>query len=141
MKKLSLLSQTVAIALLAIPFSSQADSWSCRHDNNVREVHVQSESTTSDVPCSVVYKKLTEGVEDKVLWTAQNDAEYCTEKAKAFVEKQVGWGWTCVETIADENTANETDVAPAETAPATAPAETAAPEATPAATGSSITTP
>lgn len=137
MKKLSLLSQTVAIALLAIPFSSQADSWSCRHSNDVREIHVQSESATSDVPCSVVYKKLTEGVEDKVLWTAQNDASFCAEKARAFVEKQVDWGWTCVETIADEDTTTETEAAPAETAPA----KTAAPESSPAATGSSITTP
>ena len=154
MKKLSLLSQTVAIALLAVPFSSQADSWSCRHDNNVREVHVQSASATSDVPCSVVYKKLTEGVEDRVLWTAQNDAAYCADKAKAFIEKQVGWGWTCVETIADDGTTTatetETEEDPAETTPAeTAPAaatETAAPAAAmetaaPEETGSSITTP
>jgi len=126
MKKLSLLSQTVAITLLAIPFSSQAESWSCRHGNDVREIHIQTESASSPLPCSVVYKKLTEGVEDKVLWNATNDAGYCEEKAKAFVEKQIGWGWTCVETISDENTTTETDTAPAEKSEA-APTSDAAP--------------
>jgi len=130
MKNLSLLSQTVAIALLAIPFSSQAESWSCRHGNDVREIHIQTESASSPLPCSVVYKKLTEGVEDKVLWNATNDAEYCEEKAKAFVEKQVSWGWTCVETISDENSTTETETAPA-AAPEAAPASDAAPQTSP----------
>lgn len=108
MKTLSLLGPSAAIALLVIPFSSQAESWSCRHGNDVREIHIQTESPSSPVPCNVVYKKLTEGVEDRVLWNAQNDAGYCEEKAKAFVEKQISWGWTCVETI---NTTTETSSA------------------------------
>ena len=66
---------------------------------------MQSES--SPVPCSVVYKKLTEGVEDQVLWTAENDAGYCEDKAKAFVDKQIGWGWTCVETVSDDDIIEE----------------------------------
>ena len=83
---------------LLIPLTAHAESWSCRHGNDVREVHV--EQTTSDpVPCQVVYKKLTEGVEDQILWSAQNDASYCDFKAKGFVEKLEGWNWTCVETI------------------------------------------
>ena len=89
----------LAVSLLT-PLSAYADSWSCRHDNDVREVHVvrPAESLT---PCEVVYKKMTEGVEDQVLWNAQNDGAYCDDKAAAFVEKLEGWGWTCVETIAD----------------------------------------
>lgn len=106
MKKLSLVSQTAVIALLAIPFSSQAQSWSCKLDNNVREIHIQTESPSSPAPCSVVYKKVTEGAEDQTLWTAANDAGYCEEKAKAFVEKQVSWGWTCEETASGENGEN-----------------------------------
>ena len=108
MNKLSLLSQAVAISLLAIPFSTQAQTWSCILDNHVREIHIQTESPSSPVPCSVVYKKLTEGDEDKTLWDAQNDAGFCEEKAKAFVEKQVAWGWTCAEKVSDENPATET---------------------------------
>ena len=93
-----------ALSLIA-PFTAYADAWSCRHDNDVREVHMM-QTTDAPVPCQVVYKKLTEGVEDQVLWNAQNDASYCEEKAAAFVEKLEGLGWTCVETIQDESTAN-----------------------------------
>lgn len=100
--------QALGIAIIAIPFNLQADSWSCRHNNDVREIHIQRDSS-EPVPCSVVYKKLTEGVEDQVLWTAENDAEYCETKAKDFVEKQIGWGWTCVETIADDNSTDSTE--------------------------------
>jgi hypothetical protein len=108
MKKLSLVGQTVAIALLVIPFSSQAQSWTCKQGNNVREIHVQSESPSSPVPCSVVYKKPTEGVADKTLWNATSDASYCAEKAKAFVEKQVSLGWTCEEKAVGETTTTKT---------------------------------
>lgn len=88
-------------SLFLIPLSAHADSWSCSLGNDVREVHV--EQTTSDpVPCQVVYKKLTEGVEDQILWDAQNDSTYCEFKANAFVEKLESWGWVCVETIQDE---------------------------------------
>ena len=86
-----------AIALLATPFGSQAESWTCNMGNSVREIHIQTDTPSSPVPCSVVYKKVTEGAEDQTLWTAENDAGYCEEKAKAFVEKQVSWGWTCEE--------------------------------------------
>lgn len=91
----------ISAVLLLLPFAVNSESWSCRQDNDVREIHVTQESS-SPVPCSVVYKKLTEGVEDQVLWTAANDATYCLEKAQAFVDKQISWGWTCVETIADD---------------------------------------
>lgn len=96
--------QTLALftaALLVLPLAAFAESWSCRHGNDVREIHIQYDAS-SQVPCSVVYKKLTEGVEDQILWRAKNDANYCALKAQAFVDKQVGWGWTCVETIADD---------------------------------------
>ena len=88
------------VALLALPVSALADSWSCRHDNNVREVHIVR-TTAESVPCDVVYKKQTEGFEDQVLWHADNDEAYCDEQAKGFVAKLESWGWTCVETVSD----------------------------------------
>lgn len=94
------------VVLLLCPLAAQADSWSCRHDNNVREVHVVTADDTSPVPCEVVYKKLTEGAEDQVLWNAQNDGSYCSAKAIEFVAKLEGWGWTCVETIVETTTTN-----------------------------------
>jgi len=137
----------ILAGLLSIPFSLSAESWSCRHDNDVREIHIQYE-TDAPLPCNVVYKKLTEGVEDQVLWSASNDPNYCEEKARAFVDKQTAWGWTCVETISDNNdspdatteTTSDTatdDTDAATSSPATessatedAPAESSAPAAT-----------
>ena len=95
----------ILVILLLSPIGAQADSWSCRHDNDVREVHIMT-AGDGPVPCEVVYKKLTEGAEDQVLWDAQNDPNYCEAKATEFVAKLEGWGWTCVETIADSATTN-----------------------------------
>jgi len=98
MKRTSLFTLAAALALLAIPFSSQAaSSWSCKNGSNVREIHIQSQSPSSPVPCSVIYKKTTEGAADQTLWTASNDAGYCEQKAKALVEKLASLGWTCEE--------------------------------------------
>jgi len=91
----------LAAALLAAPVGAYADSWSCSHDNLVREVHIVR-TTSEPVPCQVVYKKPTEGVENQVLWNADNDDSYCEEKAKEFVTKLESWGWVCAETIRDE---------------------------------------
>ena len=93
----------ILAGVLLLPLSAHADSWSCRLGNDVREVHLEQLSS-APVPCQVVYKKLTEGVEDQVLWSAQNDATYCDFKANEFVEKLEGWGWICVETIRDDAT-------------------------------------
>ena len=90
--------QILALVSLAVPVSAYADSWSCSHGNDVREVHIVSTSSEA-VPCDVVYKKMTEGEEDKVLWSANNDASYCEDKAKGFVEKLGSWGWVCAETV------------------------------------------
>jgi hypothetical protein len=108
----------IAVCLPALPFNSVADSWSCRHNSNVREIHIQRE-TDAPVPCSIVYKKLTEGVGDQVLWRAENDPDFCQEKARAFVAKQEGWGWNCEEITKDEaaketSTTSEADTSVAE---------------------------
>jgi hypothetical protein len=108
MKKTSLYSLTAALAMIAIPFSSQAASWSCKHGDSVREVHIQTESPSSPVPCSVVYKKTTEGAADQTLWTAANDAGYCEEKAKGLVEKLTSLGWTCEEAMGGASTETKT---------------------------------
>ncbi len=104
MNKQNLLLATVLLSLSSGAF---ANSWSCRHNDNVREIHIETPSSAS-VPCSVVYRKLTEGVEDRVLWTAENDASYCLEKAQGLVDKQTGWGWTCVETLSEKNADDST---------------------------------
>lgn len=84
----------LALSLLA-PLSAYADSWSCSNGNLVREVHIEQPSS-APVPCSVVYKKPSEGIDDQVLWNAQKDASYCDEKASGFIVKLESWGWVCV---------------------------------------------
>ena len=98
-------SLSLLIAGLLLPLGAQADAWSCRHADNVREVYIERMSP-EPVPCEVVYRKLTEGAEDQVLYNAQHDETYCNVQAVAFVEKLESWGWTCVETIRDENSAD-----------------------------------
>ncbi len=91
-----------AALLFILPLSAHADSWSCSRDNDVREVHIEL-TTPSPVPCHVVYKKQTEGVEDEVLWSANNDDNYCDEKAQGLIAKLESFGWVCTETISDTN--------------------------------------
>jgi hypothetical protein len=93
--------QIFTVAIFAVPVSAYADSWSCSHDNLVREVHIVR-TTSAAVPCNVVYKKQTEGVEDQVLWSAENDEVYCAEKAKGLIDKLESNGWVCTETISDD---------------------------------------
>jgi len=95
--------RNITLALLIAPASAYADAWSCSHDNDVREVQIKR-STSSPVPCDVVYRKQTEGVEDQILWNANNDDSYCDEKAQGLVAKLETAGWVCTETISDENT-------------------------------------
>jgi hypothetical protein len=102
MQSKNLVLRILAVVLLVAPFAANADSWSCRQGNNVREVHVER-TGDNPVPCQVVYRKLTEGVEDQVLWNAQFDAGYCDSKATDFVAKLESYGWTCVETIREES--------------------------------------
>jgi len=93
--------QISVVVVFALPVSAYAESWSCSNDNLVREVHVVR--TNSDpVPCNVVYKKQTEGVEDQVLWSAENDEAYCIDKAKGLVATLEASGWVCTETIIED---------------------------------------
>ena len=92
----------LAMIVLLAPVAALADSWSCSQGNDVREVHIVR-SPPNPVPCEVLYRKLTEGVEDQVLWNAQHDASYCDDKARGLVSKLESFGWVCVETIRDES--------------------------------------
>lgn len=98
--------QILTVALLAAPLSVYAESWSCSHGNDVREVQIEH-PTDSPVPCNVVYKKQTEGVEDQILWNATSDDSYCEEKAQGFIAKLESWGWVCAETVSEEAVSEE----------------------------------
>lgn len=91
----------LAVILITTPLYAYADSWSCSRGNDVREVHIEL-TTSSPVPCHVVYKKQTEGFDDRVLWSANNDDSFCDEKAQALVAKLESSQWVCTETVKEE---------------------------------------
>jgi hypothetical protein len=96
--------QVAAILLLNVSVNVYADSWNCSHDDLVREVIVAYPQGGS-VPCDVVYKKQTEGVEDQVLWSAESEEGFCEEKARGLVAKLESSGWVCLETVSAESAA------------------------------------
>lgn len=102
--------QILIFSCFALPVSAYAESWSCSKSNDVREVHIER-TTSAPVPCHVLYKKLTEGVEDQIPWNANNDVTYCEEKARGLIAKLESVGWVCAETIRDNVKESSTDEA------------------------------
>ena len=80
-----------AAAPAATSESSAASGYSstvvstCTHDGQTRVITVGYDN-------EVTYEK-SSGVQ--TLWSARNERDYCLEKAKEFVAKQEGWGWSC----------------------------------------------
>ncbi len=64
----------------------------CTLDGAVRVITVIYDNPETGTVCEVSYEK-DSGTQ--VLWSANNDRDYCLGKAQAFVEKQRGWGWDC----------------------------------------------
>jgi len=99
----------------------------CSHGSQIRVIEV-AYTSEENVPCEVRYSK-EEG--SQTLWSATNKAGYCEEKAAAFVEKQIGWGWACEASI---NTATTDEAEIAAEAPVSSEVtatEIATPEAAP----------
>ena len=105
---MQLLHRTIQVAALlafSASFNVYADSWNCSQSDLVREVTIEYPEGGA-VPCNVVYKKHTEGVEDQVLWSALNEEGYCEEKAREFIVKLESLGWVCLETVSSDLTAD-----------------------------------
>lgn len=64
----------------------------CTNGDAERIISVVYDNEETGTVCEVTYEKAS-GVQ--TLWSANNERDYCLDKAKAFVEKQRGWGWTC----------------------------------------------
>jgi len=75
---------------------SSADSGNlvstCTNGDAQRIISVIYDNEETGTVCEVTYEKAS-GVQ--TLWSANNERDYCLDKAKAFVEKQRDWGWTC----------------------------------------------
>lgn len=66
----------------------------CTLDGAQRVITVMYDNPETGTACEVSYEKASG---TQVLWSANNDRDYCLGKAQAFVEKQKGWGWDCSE--------------------------------------------
>lgn len=110
----------IVLGLAFTPAAVYADSWSCTHDNVVREVKI-SYAGAGPVPCSVVYNKPDEGATSQVLWNAESEQGFCEEKAQSFVAKLESWGWACANLDAPSEPAEAVEVMPS------APVESAEP--------------
>ena len=86
------------VAPAAMPETSSASYGSgnlvsaCVYGDQKRVISVVYDNDTTGNVCEVTYEKST-GVQ--TLWSAQNDRDYCLDRAMEFVEKQKGWGWVC----------------------------------------------
>lgn len=77
------------ISSSAIAVENQATI--CTNGDNERKIEVVYPEG-SETPCQVEYTKDTG---TQTLWRSESETGYCEEKAAAFVEKQMGWGWEC----------------------------------------------
>jgi len=94
MKKRILLA-SMAMLSPGLIFAQANTSYLCTYDDMQRRIEILTEPGVT-VPCQVQYYKDTElPGEVQTLWTATTDAAYCDSKAKEFVAKLEGWGWSC----------------------------------------------
>ncbi len=85
------------------------DSYQCTYGDLQRRVEILRE-TGAQVPCEVHYYKDSEAPgERQVLWSATNEVGYCERNAEQLIAKLEGWGWECVQGVAQEAMPAEPD--------------------------------
>jgi hypothetical protein len=99
-----------AFALLAFPLVVAAQSgasYDCSLGEVTRRVVVER-AGSAPVPCDVAYYKDSEAPgEREVLWSAENDPQYCGARATEFVARLGELGWAC--SMAGTAAGNEND--------------------------------
>ena len=77
-------------------------AWSvteCTQGALTRTVSVVYADPGQPVPCEVLYEKPSEQ-QTMTLWRADNEAGYCEDRAREFVQKLNSLGWDCTESAA-----------------------------------------
>ncbi|MDO6421884.1 hypothetical protein [Saccharophagus degradans] len=83
-------STTTAVA------ETTAVTYQCTLHEMTRRIEIEYANAGASVPCSVNYYKDTEQPgEVNTLWHASNVEGYCEERAEAFSQKLISWGWSC----------------------------------------------
>jgi|TARA_B110000902_G_C14294445_1_gene582610 hypothetical protein len=70
--------------------------YQCSKDERLKYIAVTYDSSTSNVPCSVMFSKKVKPVE---LWHADIQVGYCESKASNFAENQTIKGWSCTKNM------------------------------------------
>ena len=84
----------LAAGVVAAPASSE--EYHCRRNDLVRRIEVQFADDADRLPCQVVYwSDIGRPDEKRVPWSAENQIEFCTRKAREMVERLQSSGWTC----------------------------------------------
>ncbi|MFP6807647.1 MAG: hypothetical protein VB957_10785 [Pseudomonadales bacterium] len=86
-----------ALTLLTMMLTSPmllAEDYSCSNGSAVRTIEVIYEVQGSPVPCVVSYKKESEGTVE-FPWQADNQLDYCEEKAAYLAGRLGQFGWYC----------------------------------------------
>ena len=93
MKRLTLTLLVLALSMFAsVCFADE--TYVCTYGQQERVISVLYQDQEMKVPCEVRYEK--DGT-TTTLWTAENEAGYCEQKAQDFVQKQREWGWICID--------------------------------------------
>lgn len=78
------------LVIATLVTAAPANVYKCKS----RTVEVKFAGENKGLPCEVKYTKEGES-EGKTLWTANNDAAYCEQKAKEFADKLTSQGYAC----------------------------------------------
>jgi len=93
MKRFTIPLLVLALSMLA-SICLADETYVCTYGQQERVISVVYQDQEMKVPCEVRYEK--DGT-TTTLWTAENEAGYCEQKAEDFVQKQREWGWICID--------------------------------------------
>ena len=84
--------------LIGIPQAIAQQNILCRKDKNVdRHFVVEIENLDRGAPCSVV--DMTNEKSPKVVWRAQYERDFCSNKIREILGRLTAQGWKCVSVL------------------------------------------
>lgn len=81
------------VAIAMVSGSVQAEDITCRKDDAFRRIQLVVEDRQRGLPCVVVLWSTP--TERRVLWRAEFQREFCTEKLQAIVQPLTDNQWLC----------------------------------------------
>lgn len=121
-RSVPLLAMLGFVAVSSVIEDTWGEEFRCRRDDQVRRVELRLADDADQLPCEVVYWLDTEAPgQPQTLWNAQNQLDYCRDKARVMVERLKSSGWACDDAASSEDVAATTAAEQAAPEPATSP--------------------